>query len=108
MGERRIVMIGKTNPMDIPANPFKRAIKAGRQQIGLWSSLSSHITVEVIAGSAIATRYCCAWAGVATMAAARGRSSRAAAAWLRIAVFILLHSSGLLWVHFRRARVNEG
>jgi 4-hydroxy-2-oxoheptanedioate aldolase len=37
--------------MDIPANPFKRAIKAGRQQIGLWSSLSSHITVEVLAGS---------------------------------------------------------
>jgi len=37
--------------MDIPANPFKRAIKAGRQQIGLWSSLSSHLTVEVIASS---------------------------------------------------------
>jgi 2-keto-3-deoxy-L-rhamnonate aldolase RhmA len=37
--------------MDLPANPFKRAIKSGRQQIGLWSSLSSHLTVEVIAGS---------------------------------------------------------
>ncbi|MEO8302797.1 MAG: HpcH/HpaI aldolase/citrate lyase family protein [Betaproteobacteria bacterium] len=37
--------------MDIPANPFKRAIKAGRQQIGLWSSLSSHLTVEIVAGS---------------------------------------------------------
>jgi len=37
--------------MDIPANPFKRAIKAGRQQIGLWSSLSSHVTVEIVAGS---------------------------------------------------------
>jgi 4-hydroxy-2-oxoheptanedioate aldolase len=37
--------------MDLPANPFKRAIKAGRQQIGLWSSLSSHLTVEILAGS---------------------------------------------------------
>jgi 4-hydroxy-2-oxoheptanedioate aldolase len=37
--------------MELPANHFKRAIKAGRLQIGLWSSLSSHVTVEVIAGS---------------------------------------------------------
>ena len=37
--------------MDLPTNSFKRAIKAGRQQIGLWSSLSSHVTVEIIAGS---------------------------------------------------------
>ena len=37
--------------MDLPPNPFKHAIKAGRQQIGLWSSLSSHITVEILAGS---------------------------------------------------------
>ena len=37
--------------MDLPVNTFKRAIKAGKQQIGLWSSLSSNITVEVIAGS---------------------------------------------------------
>jgi len=37
--------------MDLPANPFKHAIKAGRQQIGLWSSLSSHLTVEILAGS---------------------------------------------------------
>lgn len=37
--------------MDLPVNTFKRAIKAGRQQIGLWSSLSSHLTVEVLAGS---------------------------------------------------------
>ena len=27
--------------MQIPANPFKAAPEAGRQQIGLWSSLSS-------------------------------------------------------------------
>lgn len=37
--------------MDLPENTFKRAIKEGRQQIGLWSSLSSHLTVEVLAGS---------------------------------------------------------
>ena len=37
--------------MDLPLNPFKRAIKAGRQQIGLWSSLSSNISVEILAGS---------------------------------------------------------
>lgn len=37
--------------MDIPVNTFKRAIKAGRRQIGLWSSLSSHLTVEVLAGA---------------------------------------------------------
>jgi 4-hydroxy-2-oxoheptanedioate aldolase len=37
--------------MDLPVNTFKRAIKAGRQQIGLWSSLSSHLSVELLAGS---------------------------------------------------------
>ncbi|MBI3374814.1 MAG: HpcH/HpaI aldolase/citrate lyase family protein [Betaproteobacteria bacterium] len=37
--------------MDLPQNPFKRALKAGRPQIGLWSSLSSNYTVEVIAGA---------------------------------------------------------
>ena len=37
--------------MDLPINTFKAAIKAGRQQIGLWSSLSSHLTVEVLAGA---------------------------------------------------------
>lgn len=37
--------------MDIPANSFKRALYAGRQQLGLWSSLASHLSVEVIAGS---------------------------------------------------------
>lgn len=37
--------------MDLPVNTFKRALKAGRQQIGLWSSLSSIFTVEVIAGA---------------------------------------------------------
>ncbi|WP_207486027.1 aldolase/citrate lyase family protein [Arenibaculum pallidiluteum] len=37
--------------MDLPANPFKRAIEAGRLQIGLWSSLASHVTVEILAGA---------------------------------------------------------
>lgn len=37
--------------MTIPENTFKRALDAGRLQIGLWSILSSHVTVEIIAGS---------------------------------------------------------
>lgn len=37
--------------MDLPRNDFKHAIKAGKTQIGLWSILSSHVTVEIIAGS---------------------------------------------------------
>lgn len=37
--------------MDVPANHFKRAIKAGRSQIGLWCSLASNISVEIVAGS---------------------------------------------------------
>src|SRR5215212_10000157 len=37
--------------MELPVNHFKRAILAGRSQIGLWSSLSSHLTVEILAGS---------------------------------------------------------
>src|SRR5258705_13243936 len=37
--------------MDTLTNQLKRALQSGLPQIGLWSSLSSHITVEVIAGS---------------------------------------------------------
>ncbi len=37
--------------MELPQNRFKQALKAGRAQIGLWSSLSSSYTVEVIAGA---------------------------------------------------------
>jgi 4-hydroxy-2-oxoheptanedioate aldolase len=37
--------------LDFPANPFKRAITTGKTQIGLWSSLSSNYSVEVIAGA---------------------------------------------------------
>lgn len=37
--------------MDIPVNTFKRAIKAGQQQIGFWSNLASNLSVEILAGS---------------------------------------------------------
>src|SRR5215467_4684577 len=37
--------------MELPQNPFKRALKANKAQIGLWSSLSSNYSVEVIAGA---------------------------------------------------------
>ncbi|MDQ5848724.1 MAG: HpcH/HpaI aldolase/citrate lyase family protein [Pseudomonadota bacterium] len=37
--------------MELPQNTFKRALAAGKAQIGLWSSLSSNYTVEVIAGA---------------------------------------------------------
>ena len=42
---------GGTDAMDVPANHFKRAIKAGRSQIGLWCSLASNVSVEIVAGS---------------------------------------------------------
>jgi 4-hydroxy-2-oxoheptanedioate aldolase len=37
--------------MDLPVNSFKRALKAGKPQIGLWSTLTSHYVMEVIAGA---------------------------------------------------------
>jgi len=37
--------------MELPRNAFKRALKEGQAQIGLWSSLSSNYSVEVIAGA---------------------------------------------------------
>ena len=37
--------------MDLPVNHFKRALKAGTSQIGLWCSLSSHYSIEVVAGA---------------------------------------------------------
>jgi 4-hydroxy-2-oxoheptanedioate aldolase len=37
--------------MELPVNSFKHAIASGQQQLGLWSSLSSNYSVEVIAGS---------------------------------------------------------
>jgi 4-hydroxy-2-oxoheptanedioate aldolase len=41
----------KGQDVENPVNNFKRAIYAGEQQIGLWSSLASHITVEILAGA---------------------------------------------------------
>jgi len=35
----------------VSTNPFKEAIRAGRPQIGLWSSLCSNLAAEVIAGA---------------------------------------------------------
>jgi 4-hydroxy-2-oxoheptanedioate aldolase len=37
--------------MNLPENPFKRALRAGQPQIGLWSTLSSNYTVELVAGA---------------------------------------------------------
>ena len=37
--------------MDLPVNTFKRALQEGDRQIGLWSSLASHYSVELLAGS---------------------------------------------------------
>lgn len=37
--------------MDLPQNHLKRALKAGKRQIGLWSSLASNYSVEIIAGA---------------------------------------------------------
>ena len=37
--------------MNLPENRFKRGLAAGRQQIGLWCTLSSAYAIEVVAGS---------------------------------------------------------
>jgi 4-hydroxy-2-oxoheptanedioate aldolase len=37
--------------MELPRNNLKHALAAGTQQLGLWSSLASNYTVEVIAGA---------------------------------------------------------
>ncbi|NUB43988.1 HpcH/HpaI aldolase/citrate lyase family protein [Fertoebacter nigrum] len=36
--------------MDLPPNPFKHALAAGRQQIGLWNSLPGPLVAEALAG----------------------------------------------------------
>jgi 4-hydroxy-2-oxoheptanedioate aldolase len=36
---------------DLPVNPFKQALAAGRPQIGLWCSLASNYAVEAVAGA---------------------------------------------------------
>jgi 4-hydroxy-2-oxoheptanedioate aldolase len=35
--------------MQLPVNNFKKALKEGKPQIGIWSSLSSHIVAEILA-----------------------------------------------------------
>ncbi len=37
--------------MDLPPNPFKHAIAAGRPQLGLWVSMASTYSAEIAAGS---------------------------------------------------------
>ena len=37
--------------MDLPVNEFKRAIKAGRPQIGFWAALGNNISIEIVAGA---------------------------------------------------------
>lgn len=37
--------------MDLPVNRFKRGLKSRQRQIGLWCSLASHMSVEILAGS---------------------------------------------------------
>ncbi|MDF2999217.1 MAG: 4-hydroxy-2-oxovalerate aldolase [Xanthobacteraceae bacterium] len=37
--------------MELPVNPFKRAILGGRQQIGFWNSMASATATEILAGS---------------------------------------------------------
>src|SRR3546814_8447367 len=37
--------------MQIPVNHFKRAIAAGRHQLGLWVSLAHPYSAEVVAGA---------------------------------------------------------
>ena len=37
--------------MDLPVNAFKRALAAQESQIGLWCSLASNYSVEVVAGA---------------------------------------------------------
>lgn len=37
--------------MNLPINTFKHAILTGKTQLGCWSGLSSHITVEVLANA---------------------------------------------------------
>ncbi len=40
--------------MDLPRNQFKHAIRAGRQQIGLWVSLADAYCTEIVSGSVLA------------------------------------------------------
>jgi 4-hydroxy-2-oxoheptanedioate aldolase len=41
--------VKKGKAMQLPENKFKKAIKAGQPQIGIWSSLANHLAVEILA-----------------------------------------------------------
>jgi 4-hydroxy-2-oxoheptanedioate aldolase len=41
----------KETDMDLPKNAFKAAIKAKKPQIGIWASIPSNYTAEVLAGA---------------------------------------------------------
>jgi 4-hydroxy-2-oxoheptanedioate aldolase len=49
--EQKIAQPGGVPALPLPKNHFKHAIAAGRQQIGLWCSLPSAYTTEVVAPS---------------------------------------------------------
>lgn len=49
--EQKIIQPGGVPALPLPKNHFKHAIAAGRQQIGLWCSLPSAYTAEVVAPS---------------------------------------------------------
>src|SRR5687768_1150526 len=51
MGESGEGVWREVRLMKLPENAFKHALARGKPQIGLWSSLSSNYTVEVIAGA---------------------------------------------------------
>src|SRR5687767_6773907 len=36
---------------ELPVNRLKHALREGRQQVGLWCSLSNHVSVEIVSGS---------------------------------------------------------
>jgi 4-hydroxy-2-oxoheptanedioate aldolase len=37
--------------VEMPINQVKRALREGRRQVGLWCSLPSHVTIEIVAGA---------------------------------------------------------
>jgi 4-hydroxy-2-oxoheptanedioate aldolase len=43
--------VGGRLSVEMPANLFKRALAAGQVQVGVWSSLSSPVAAEIVAGS---------------------------------------------------------
>lgn len=69
--------------MEPPANPFKRAILAGRQQIGLWVSLGNAYTTEIVAGSGFDMEWGTIFSAVGMDAAILARETERLAAKFR-------------------------